>query len=131
MVLQFPFPSAPAFPLVTPHRLRAWYRTRSRKLSDNLFPVFYCTSDLTNSLPFRKIERGMAAYEKNTGKLHPFFNGNRTSRKRSTGSVSLIDYYSHYWYGTISIGTPPVDYTGMTLSSGRRYRLSCVVYSAV
>lgn len=66
---------------------------------------------------------GMAAYEKNTGKLHPLSRKNRnlkTSSKRSTGGVPLVDYFSFLWYGNISIGTPSVDYTGMILSFGSR-----------
>ena len=103
---------------MTLHRLRAWSRTRSRKLVDNRFPEWYRIGDLTNSLPYSKIERGMAAYEKNTGKLHPLFGGLKTLSRRSTSSVPLVDYYSYLWFGTISIGTPPVNYTGMILSFG-------------
>ena len=60
----------------------------------------------------------MDAYAKNTGKEHPLYSRIKTSRKRRTGGVSLINTYFDLWYGTISIGTPPVDYTGMTSSSG-------------
>ena len=62
----------------------------------------------------------MAAYKKNTGKPHPSSGGIKKSSRRSTGSVSLINLYLDLWYGTISIGTPPVDYTGMTLSFSQR-----------
>jgi hypothetical protein len=63
---------------------------------------------------------GMTAYEKNTGSLHPLSGGIKTSSKRSTGSDSLTDDNSDLWYGTISIGTPPVEFTGMTLSFCKR-----------
>ena len=61
---------------------------------------------------------GMAAYEKNTGKPHLLLDGINLNilSKRDTGSDSLIDYYSVLWYGTVYIGTPPVKFTGMTLS---------------
>lgn len=98
--------------------MRTKSRTRSRKISE--FCTSFAgssTSDLTN---YRKIERGMAAYKKNTGKTHPLYSGIKMSSKRKTGSISLIDLYSDFWYGTISIGTPPVDYTGMTFSSSQR-----------
>ena len=57
----------------------------------------------------------MVAYEKNTGHPHPLSDGIKTSSKRATGSVPLIDYYSELWYGMMSIGSPPQDYHGMTL----------------
>jgi hypothetical protein len=60
---------------------------------------------------------GMAAFEKNTGNLHPLADGIKTSRKRDTGNVPLIDESSYLWYGTIAIGSPAVEFTGMTLSS--------------
>jgi cathepsin D len=59
----------------------------------------------------------MAAYERNTGRPHPLVGGIITSSKRATSSDSLIDYYEDLWYGTISIGTPPEDFTGVTLFS--------------
>ena len=60
----------------------------------------------------------MVAYKKNTGKQHPLASGIKTSTKRATGSDPLIDGDSFLWYGTISIGTPPIEFTGMTLLSG-------------
>ena len=59
----------------------------------------------------------MAAYERNTGRPHPLDGGIITSSKRATGSDPLTDYYADLWYGTISIGTPPEDFTGVTLFS--------------
>ena len=59
----------------------------------------------------------MVAYEKNTGKQHPLAGGIKTSSKRATGSDPLTDGDSFLWYGPISIGTPPMQFTGMTSSS--------------
>ncbi|KAG5220087.1 acid protease [Salix suchowensis] len=58
-----------------------------------------------------KIRRGNAAYERNTGKrmsVEPI----ATSRKRASEFASnpLVDFESSLWYGTISVGTPPVEY---------------------
>ncbi|KAI0299938.1 acid protease [Russula brevipes] len=58
-----------------------------------------------------KIERGMAAYEKNTGAPHPLSGGIKTSNKRNTGSDSLTDVSQFLWYGSLSIGTPPKPFT--------------------
>ncbi|KAH9984825.1 acid protease [Russula vinacea] len=54
-----------------------------------------------------KIRRGMAAYERNTGKQHPL----SFCEQDKTGSVQLTDDDSDLWYGNISIGTPPVQFT--------------------
>ena len=59
----------------------------------------------------------MALYETNTGKAYPLSGGIKTSKKRSTGSVPLTDADSSLWFGTISIGTPPVQFTGMFVLS--------------
>src|SRR6266849_5239916 len=64
----------------------------------------------------------MAAYRRNTGTKHPLIGGIRTSSKQ-TGSVPLIDDYFS-WYGTISIGTPPKNFTGKTLLSPVQNRSS-------
>jgi cathepsin D len=58
----------------------------------------------------------MGAYHRNTGKKHPLSGGIKTSNMR-TGRVPLIDDNNFLWYGTISIGTPPKNFTGKTLLS--------------
>jgi cathepsin D len=82
--------------------------------------------DLTNYFPYRKITRGIDVYERNTGKRHPLAGGIKTSNtgKRATGSVTLTEFPDDLWYGTISIGTPPKTFTGMTLLSPVRNRPS-------
>ncbi|TFY82104.1 hypothetical protein EWM64_g1904 [Hericium alpestre] len=57
-----------------------------------------------------KLQRGFAAYERNTGKPHSLSAGTK-SAKRATGSDPLTDDESQLWFGTISVGTPPKDYT--------------------
>ena len=59
----------------------------------------------------------------NTGKPYPLASGIKTTTKRGSGGpgsggVWLSDYMNDMWYGTISIGTPCKDFTGMTLSYG-------------
>ncbi|KAA1475916.1 acid protease [Dentipellis sp. KUC8613] len=58
-----------------------------------------------------KIYRGFENYEKNTGLAHPL-SSHRWRRKRATGSgVRLTDDNARLWYGTISVGTQPKQYT--------------------
>ncbi|KAH9988225.1 Asp-domain-containing protein [Russula vinacea] len=72
-------------------------------------PSFYA-SLVQNSVA--RIERGMVAYENNTGKPHPLSPGMKTPRKRAdSGDDPLTDYSSVLWYGPLSIGTPPKDFT--------------------
>lgn len=60
-----------------------------------------------------KISKGFENYEKNTGSPHPLASGMKAapSNKRATGSDDLTDDEAELWYGTISVGTPAVDYT--------------------
>ena len=44
---------------------------------------------------------------------HPL-SGSIKLSKRGSGSDSLTDDNSQLWYGTISVGTPAVSFTGMT-----------------
>ena len=61
----------------------------------------------------------MVAYERNTGKQHPLSGGLKSLSKRDkTGSVQLTDDDSDLWYGAISIGTPPVQFTGISFLLG-------------
>jgi hypothetical protein len=55
----------------------------------------------------------MAAYERNTGRPHPLVGSIITLSKRDTGSVPLTDYEDDLWYGTIAIGTPARNFTGV------------------
>jgi cathepsin D len=47
---------------------------------------------------------------------HPLSGSIHNLRKRDTGAVSLIDDNAQLWHGTISVGTPPVSFTGTLLS---------------
>ena len=58
----------------------------------------------------------MAAYAANTGQSHPLSGGIKPTRKRGSGGDELTDFQNYMWYGTISVGTPPVEFTGMNLS---------------
>jgi hypothetical protein len=60
----------------------------------------------------------MVAYENNTGEPHPLSAGIKTLSKRAdSGGDPLTDNSAVSWYGPLSIGTPPQDFTGTTLSS--------------
>jgi cathepsin D len=61
----------------------------------------------------RKIHEGFATYKSNTGVPHPL-SGSTQLSKRATGSDPLTDDNAHLWFGTISVGTPPVNFTGIT-----------------
>jgi cathepsin D len=59
----------------------------------------------------------MAAYESNTGSPHPLAGGIMPLSKRDTGSDPLTDSDNDLWFGTVSIGTPPKVFAGVTLFS--------------
>jgi cathepsin D len=76
---------------------------------------FYPISMLSD-LSYSKILRGFEIYERNSGQRHPFFNGikgflHRLGLKRELAQDPLTDEGSQLWIGTISVGTPPVQYT--------------------
>jgi cathepsin D len=59
-----------------------------------------------------KIEHGMTAYKKNTGRVHPMRKViKRHHAKRASGGVPLTDSENALWFGNISVGNPPVDFT--------------------
>jgi cathepsin D len=71
----------------------------------------------------------MDAYQRNTGKEHPLVRGIETSNFR-TGRVPLTDDNNFLWYGTISIGTPPKNFTGkISLSPVQNWSSDRVSYS--
>jgi cathepsin D len=59
-----------------------------------------------------KIQRGFVTFQRNTGVPHPLAAPQIGSSKRATGSDQLTDDHEELWYGTISIGTPAVAFTG-------------------
>ena len=69
----------------------------------------------------------MAAYERNTGEPHPLSGGIRTlgtgKRDAGPGGVTLTDFDEELWFGTISVGTPPRIFTGVT------FVFSCSVFA--
>ena len=58
----------------------------------------------------------MATYKANTGQPYPLSGGIKPTKKRGSGADPLTDFQNDMWYGTISVGTPPQQFTGMTLS---------------
>ena len=60
-----------------------------------------------------KIQEGFATYKGNTGVPHPL-SGSTQLSGRATGSDRLTDDNAQLWFGTISVGTPPVSFTGIT-----------------
>ncbi|KAI9438008.1 acid protease [Lactarius indigo] len=62
-----------------------------------------------------KISHGFQAYERNFGASHPsapnLKRAELEKRASSIGSELLTAYESSYWYGTISVGTPPKNFT--------------------
>ena len=68
----------------------------------------------------RKIARGFANFEKNTGATHPNDNGSlktvKKLAKRATGKDALTDDLDgDLWQGAISVGTPSNAFTGKVL----------------
>ncbi|KAF9224644.1 acid protease [Gyrodon lividus] len=58
-----------------------------------------------------KILHGFDNFEKNSGASHP--SSVKRARKRASGGLPLDPFYAgpDLWFGTISIGTPPLTYT--------------------
>ena len=61
----------------------------------------------------RKIQEGFATYERNIGVPHPLAGSIQLSR-RDSGGDPLTDDNAQLWFGAISVGTPPVSFTGIT-----------------
>jgi cathepsin D len=59
-----------------------------------------------------KIQRGFAAFERNTGVTHSLAGSLKGLQNRQAGDVPLTDEAATLWYGTISVGTPERKFTG-------------------
>ena len=73
---------------------------------------------------YRKISRGLAAYQKNTGTTHPNDQGasrlrlkreNSKREKRASGSDPLTNDSDELWQGNIDVGTPAGTFAGKNL----------------
>jgi hypothetical protein len=69
-----------------------------------------------------KYEMTMMAYERNTGHPHPLDTVSKASstdllKRASKGTIPLTNQGQYLWYGSLTIGTPPQDFTGRTLTS--------------
>ena len=94
-----------------PHQLRSRVCFLFRRYS-------FC---LISRATFRKYANTLAAYEQNTGSRHPLDARSRSSstgpsKRASSGTVDLRNQEADLWYGALSIGTPPQDFTGETSS---------------
>lgn len=74
-------------------------------------------SDRLLETNIRKIARGFANFEKNTGTTHPNDNGSlknvKKLAKRATGKDALTDDLDgDLWQGAVSVGTPANSFTG-------------------
>ncbi|KAH9168072.1 acid protease [Lactarius sanguifluus] len=58
-----------------------------------------------------KIDHGFRAYEKNTGVPHPSAPKMKRADLKHIGSEPLTNADFSYWYGSISVGTPPKNFT--------------------
>ncbi|KAI9453014.1 acid protease [Lactarius psammicola] len=57
-----------------------------------------------------KLQRGFEAFERNTGAAHPGASRLMRSTKRGNGDP-LTDNLAEFWYGSITVGTPAMNYT--------------------
>ncbi|KAK0195022.1 acid protease [Armillaria mellea] len=58
---------------------------------------------------YNKVARGFAAYERNTGKVHP--SNSKHITRRNTGAEALqYDGSQILWQGDVEVGTPPLDF---------------------
>ncbi|KAH8997787.1 acid protease [Lactarius hatsudake] len=57
-----------------------------------------------------KMQRGFEAFERNTGAPHPSASQLKRPTKRGKGDPLSADS-AELWYGSITVGTPPVTYT--------------------
>jgi cathepsin D len=65
---------------------------------------------MPSDLSYSKILRGLLNYERHTGQRHPLSLGVRDF-KRAVVSNPLTDENGQIWFGTVSVGTPPVAFT--------------------
>ena len=85
----------------------------------------------------RKIQSGFATYKRNTGVAHPLSRGIKHVGRDGGGEPLTEDSNAELWYGyygTISVGTPAVSFTGMAFlyDRGSQYlTLSTIQWTSI
>lgn len=92
---------------------------------------------------YRKIARGFANFQANTGKVHPNDNGFRPAKrsvqnrgvpkrdveKRASGRIQLTDDDLELWQGGVAVGTPLRSFTGMSALPNHTERMLTSIQS--
>jgi len=108
--------SATAIPTPLPSTRISLKKTNKATNDDGTANLAFLRGHRTNLIT--KIGKGLDAYERNTGNRHPSAHANRISLdlgltlRGESGADPLSEQSDgSLWSGTISVGTPPVEYT--------------------
>lgn len=82
----------------------------SHVASMQAYVVFFLRFGLTLTSICSKVLRGLNNFQRNTGGSHPA--ASKRIQRRATGADALTNDNNQLWYGSISVGTPPKDFTG-------------------
>jgi hypothetical protein len=77
---------------------------------------FYAKVGSLSECPFRRFDRALSAYERNTGEPHPLaLNRGHSNERRDFVTVPLTNDMNMVWTGDIEVGTPPQAFPGQLL----------------
>jgi Eukaryotic aspartyl protease len=77
---------------------------------------FYAKVGTLSECPFRRFDRALSAYERNTGEPHPLaLKWGHSNERRGIVSAPLTDDMNLVWTGDITVGTPPQTFRGQLL----------------
>ena len=84
----------------------------SHVASTQAYVVFILCFASTQIFLRSKVLEGFKNYQKNTGTAHPAALPGTQIQRRETGADPLTNQDSTLWYGSVSVGAPPVTFTG-------------------
>ncbi|KAG6369343.1 aspartic peptidase domain-containing protein [Boletus reticuloceps] len=120
-------------PLKIPLQRRSRNASNSTSVQSATGERYLGAQRVANSISYvyAKYANTFAAYERNTGSRHPLDTWRRStssglSSRATSRTIPLTNQDQELWYGSLTIGTPPQDFTGETLSIHGWIHLSCL-----
>ena len=89
------------------------------------FCSFYEKVGYLKDCPFRRLDRTLSAYERNTGKVHPLaLKRGHSKERRNTFIIPLTSFSEVQWTGEVAVGTSPNGTSSEALTGQSLFRVA-------